>query len=659
MTHISHRQPRAHLDTELLSAYLDNQVTPAERARVEAHLRVCMTCQAELNSLRQTVTLLRALPRVPVPRAFTLSEAQAGLRRQPAQRGWLGGWLPGLAAATAVVLIAVVTSNLLGLPAWAPRQDLARQFEATAIPAAPAPMLAAPQEEVTALAEVAPAVAGEETAQPPAPAEVTSMPVAEVPLAALAPAGTAPASTEVPAEAPAIARAAATEVSQLPTAEKRASTAMVPSAPLPPPEAGAAGMGMDRSGAPSEQATATIASPAEPLPPPASFDAILPQGAGLAYADQQGLWAVDRESGVRQVVQGAGLTLPLISHDRSWIAYRLLQQGAWEVWVVRWDGGGAHLVLSERDLPRDGLAPDFGKRQLHALQWIPGRPTLAVTTIALPLGPEGAPRFDLWHQEVVSGTLAYVRQMEPTETAFYSPDGTHLAVLNAGGVEGQEGSLTLLSSDGSGSRVLLRFPATIQASEPRPQVQWLPDSSGMLVAIADSGANPANNEAEMALYRITVAGEATPLGRLLASALFWSPNGQRLAYMQSANGTPNSTELVVAQADGSQAQSYALLRDGQFIAWSPDAAHFLYRSADQLYVGTVGLPPQLVGSRATIFDPRWISPTQFLYLYEVTGGANGLAQVSWALISQTVSGQAYTLAIFPQQISLDLVATSP
>ena len=32
---------RAHADTKLLSAFLDNQVTAAERTRLEAHLRDC------------------------------------------------------------------------------------------------------------------------------------------------------------------------------------------------------------------------------------------------------------------------------------------------------------------------------------------------------------------------------------------------------------------------------------------------------------------------------------------------------------------------------------------------------------------------------------------------------------------------------------------
>ena len=87
-----------HLDVELLSTYLDRQTTVAERARVESHLQTCAACRAELESLRRTVAVLAAMPRVPVPRAFTLSEAQVGLRRQAARPSWYGGLLRGLGA---------------------------------------------------------------------------------------------------------------------------------------------------------------------------------------------------------------------------------------------------------------------------------------------------------------------------------------------------------------------------------------------------------------------------------------------------------------------------------------------------------------------------------------------------------------------------------
>ena len=61
-----------HLTTEQLSALLDGEVTAEEQAQWEAHLSTCPQCQHELARLRQTVTLLHALPQPTLPRSFIL-----------------------------------------------------------------------------------------------------------------------------------------------------------------------------------------------------------------------------------------------------------------------------------------------------------------------------------------------------------------------------------------------------------------------------------------------------------------------------------------------------------------------------------------------------------------------------------------------------------
>ena len=154
---------RAHVDVDTLSAYLDHQIAPAERARVEGHLADCIACRDELDGLRRTVTLLQALPRVPVPRAFTLSEAQVGIRRPEPRPAWVG-WTRGLAAVTAIALVAVVAVSLLNRPSWQPAATVARSRADCRGPPA-CSSTAAP-------AESAPA---EAVAKAPAPAEPTAM----------------------------------------------------------------------------------------------------------------------------------------------------------------------------------------------------------------------------------------------------------------------------------------------------------------------------------------------------------------------------------------------------------------------------------------------------------------------------------------------------
>jgi hypothetical protein len=105
------REPLGEHDLSLLSAYLDDELSDAERAQLEARLGADAALQAELEALRQTVALVRSLPEIPVPRNFTLDPAQYG-RRQT------GGWwfslaTPMLAAGASLLVVAVCVGVLL------------------------------------------------------------------------------------------------------------------------------------------------------------------------------------------------------------------------------------------------------------------------------------------------------------------------------------------------------------------------------------------------------------------------------------------------------------------------------------------------------------------------------------------------------------------
>jgi anti-sigma factor RsiW len=96
---------------ELLSAYLDDALPTAERADLEARLTTDPTLRAELQALRETVTLLQALPPLQAPRDFTLTPADvesSKITLLPRQsRRWLWTAL-GSVAALVVVLVAAV-----------------------------------------------------------------------------------------------------------------------------------------------------------------------------------------------------------------------------------------------------------------------------------------------------------------------------------------------------------------------------------------------------------------------------------------------------------------------------------------------------------------------------------------------------------------------
>jgi anti-sigma factor RsiW len=70
-------------DVETLSAYLDEQLTPRERIRLERRLRKDPELKNEIEQLRHTRQLIRNLPKVRAPHNFTLSPKMAGIRKTP------------------------------------------------------------------------------------------------------------------------------------------------------------------------------------------------------------------------------------------------------------------------------------------------------------------------------------------------------------------------------------------------------------------------------------------------------------------------------------------------------------------------------------------------------------------------------------------------
>jgi hypothetical protein len=105
-------------DYQLLSDYLDEALSSSERAALETRLGTDDELRGEYEALRQTVTLIQALPVRKAPRDFTLNAAQA---RRPAQRLWLSPtFVSGLSAAAAMLLIGFGLLSLISSASRAP-----------------------------------------------------------------------------------------------------------------------------------------------------------------------------------------------------------------------------------------------------------------------------------------------------------------------------------------------------------------------------------------------------------------------------------------------------------------------------------------------------------------------------------------------------------
>ena len=181
-------------DLELLSQYLDQQLGPIERKRLEARLADEAALQAVFEDLQKTRLLLRSMPRLRAPRNFTLSQHQLPSR---AVRRWAPamGFVSALAS---LLLLLVVAGDLFGL-------FLPARVARLVVPAAP---------EVKSFQGISPTGLAEATQQassailpkvtsPVSQDQATNITPTETqaPLAAIAEAPQAPTGTSLPDEA--------------------------------------------------------------------------------------------------------------------------------------------------------------------------------------------------------------------------------------------------------------------------------------------------------------------------------------------------------------------------------------------------------------------------------------------------------------------------
>lgn len=194
-------------DIEQLSAYLDRQLSDAQRATLEARLQREPALRQVLEELRATVEVLRNLEPVRPPRSFTLDPARVARPKA----WWNRLMLPfgGVAGALMVLLLVASVFRIAGSGSGAPVQQAAAAPTAEPAIAARVPeQPAAPLEALTITTATieptsVPAVAAEDAA---------TMSSAAAPAAPPAPAGTpAPAATSAPEPTPAPGAAASAD----------------------------------------------------------------------------------------------------------------------------------------------------------------------------------------------------------------------------------------------------------------------------------------------------------------------------------------------------------------------------------------------------------------------------------------------------------------
>ncbi len=264
-------------DFDQLSAYVDDQLVPAEKAALEARLAGEPELRSTLRELRLTVRALRALPPVALPRSLVLTPAQVAQSRPKAALPARQPLAPALRLAatfSAVALAFVVFTDLRGgvVLTAAPVADVASNAAATTS-AAEAPLEAVPAPSETLVA------ADETMIMDMAVEAATPSPAAEGDAALTGPAatdaGATPESSAAllpePSATPSADRNAATAAPEDTTSTKSAAAAPTETpisvAAVAPPEAtGAVDDAYDQT--PTEIGQADTAGGAQPTPAP-------------------------------------------------------------------------------------------------------------------------------------------------------------------------------------------------------------------------------------------------------------------------------------------------------------------------------------------------------------------------------------------------------
>ncbi len=96
-----------------LSAFLDGQLSAREHSRVERHLQGCKACREDLESLRQTVSLLRSVPMLQPPRSFFIPAGEVAKQRQVRRRRLSYVYLQAATAVATVLLVLMVSGDAI------------------------------------------------------------------------------------------------------------------------------------------------------------------------------------------------------------------------------------------------------------------------------------------------------------------------------------------------------------------------------------------------------------------------------------------------------------------------------------------------------------------------------------------------------------------
>ena len=346
----------------------------------------------------------------------------------------------------------------------------------------------------------------------------------------------------------------------------------------------------------------------------------------------------------RRIASG-GVIRPLLSPDGTSVAYVRGPDGdPRTLWISDTAGASERQLLDTATLAANGET-----RRLSQVVWSPDGTSITFNTLAGE-GLHLRDADDLWRVDPRGGTPERLLADGEGGLIVPSPDGAILALASAGEYDTTPGAVTLYTvATGEGRRVL-DFPAVATGSEQRwhPDARWLPDGSGLLVAVPPAdlvyggGDDPATT-----LWQIPLDGTPQQLGKVEADFFglpVFSADGQHVAYF-ARRSAPDQTafQLMLAAQDGSSPVVYA---EGGLDALTlpaclPEGDHFLYGSggSGEWWLGQPGAAPSRFPATDTLAaEFTWADPNTYVFS---TRGEDGFT-LNFGLLDVPVRPQKIT-----------------
>lgn len=391
--------------------------------------------------------------------------------------------------------------------------------------------------------------------------------------------------------------------------------------------------------------------PPTPTPPPThtptpapdageSGNDTTPSGGFIAYADNTGLWVVPLDTSQSpptagtpiQLSDAADISQPLISPDGRKVAFLRGDSSSNVLGFLNTDAEGGDMLTASVSIPNSGNSSDTAVL-IDQIAWLPDSQSLAFSTKLInQVGPGVQPQADLW-------TVTLSRNL--TER-FPAGSGGHTFAISPNGSQvifGLPESIVQANMNGSNAQTALTFSFVNTASEYAyaPRVQWL--ANGLTAVTAVSDADPWQAGTEAALYQIQNGSslvQGNIPGNILFSPVYWTNNGNQLAYVQFLPDGSGTQTLVIADGRGNSPQAYRTDDNLRLFGWNPGSSYILYAGDGYFGVGQQGAAPNEVLIPVGLQDAQWLTGSSFV----MSLGSGS----SWNLTSANLNGDTEILA---------------